>query len=186
VEGVKDRLVFRLSLISAQLCFLDGKVDKGVVRVSLEQKSHFNKRDSYYKKVTKLHSRSPIGLWHVTVTFLTGRMAGQTEQLDQMFHTDGTLASVVTSGPVPGLEGKGIWQQTGDDRFTYEFEEQIIRNEHFAGIVHVTNQMRFTYDGNTFEGDAQGTMTAPDGTVLTLSTGTVTATRAQQDGRQQS
>jgi hypothetical protein len=122
-------------------------------------------------------NQSLIGTWHVTMTFQTGPRAGQSETLDQFFQADGTLTSIVTSGPSAGLQGRGSWQQAGNSHFTCDFTEQIMRDGQIVRTICAANQFYLAHNGKTFKGDGHASLIAPDGTVQAKSTSTVTAER---------
>lgn len=117
-------------------------------------------------------NHTPVGQWHATVTFSTGPMAGQTQEVNFTFNAGGTMTSCVTSGSFAGVRGTGTWQQTNPDQFTFDLKEQTAQ-----GTVHVTNQDKLTHGGNEFKGDGQGTLTAANGTILAQATETIIAER---------
>lgn len=122
--------------------------------------------------------QTPVGQWHATVTFLTGSMTGQTQNVDYTFNADKTMTTVVTSGSSAGLQGKGTWQETNNHQLCFDFDERVVQNNQFVGIVHVAVQAHFTRGGDEFKGDAQGTFTDANGKVLSQNTATATAERA--------
>jgi hypothetical protein len=95
--------------------------------------------------LSKAHADSalnPTGPWNLTVTF-----AGTDQQSPSTlaFYDGGWMVNYTP------YQGTGTWSMTGDNQFTYSFDEQLLDNNgNKTGTVHVEQQATLSDDGTTY------------------------------------
>ncbi len=119
---------------------------------------------------------SPVGTWTVTVYFNSGANAGQQEQQNITFNSNGTGKAVTTGGNVTpiGTTSQESWQQVSDYAFIYQFDESIYSNGVERGEVHGQVAAVFSGTGDSYAGNGSGTFILPNGTTTSFKNKTTT------------
>ncbi|HEY7420244.1 MAG TPA: hypothetical protein VH593_34015 [Ktedonobacteraceae bacterium] len=104
------------------------------------------------------------GTYTCTISFLSGPVAGQTQQATLVFNADGTMTA---TGPITSLAGAGYWWTTNTQDapvVNFSFQQplpsgagatdintvQTITNSQQAGKTFSTDGYGLAYNGNTF------------------------------------
>lgn len=106
------------------------------------------------------------GRWQVSVTFVDGPQAGQSDVAKVYIGQNNVFASLSTSEPL--LAGWGLWAITGAQSFWYGFHEVALSpTNEMLFLVHVSAQARLT-SGSSFTASGEGKVYSLDGTYLGL------------------
>ncbi len=150
--------------------------------------SHAAAQAASQPALSAVSDQPALGMWQLTVTFLDGPQAGQTETTVASLGHNQVIASSNTSllnqgcnTSSPLLTGWGQWCAIGSHRFLYSFHQVALSPTNtLLFLIQVSAHASLSADGLSFEAQGEGTAYSPEGLLLGTVHSHVQATRLTQ------